>query len=1341
MRKGLMVIVLFLVLSFVLFIGGVSANFVDNSSSYQIAYDCGNLNTSNSIYEMNQSLIINGTCFNILADNITLDCMNQTINYSSGAALGYGINVTNYDNITIRNCNLLEGISTTDYNHGIYLNNSLFSTIENNTIQTLGYYSSGIYLNTGSNYTDIFNNTLNATLNGGYGIFIKSSFYNNISNSSGLTYDWGIYLENSNYNNITNVSFNATYWDCITLYQSNYNTIFDSEFESRDDGIYIWDSNNNTVSNCTGTSRGSDEGIYIDGGNNNSILYSRGYGNNGRGLSIWGDHNYILSSNGTSTNDEGIILGEENNTLIESIGIGGNAGLELSSNNNLIINSIGSSEYWGIFVWGNNNTVSNSSFTSDNDYSAYFNEASNNTFINNTFISENESVPLLYLESSSLNNTFYWNNFTETDGYYIANYNDTNHFNTTIGGKAQGNYYYGISGKNVYDSDSDGWGDSGSDYPLNATTWSDKWIGYGSDYGPETNLITVSNCSVLNITNGVYTLTQNVSSSGTCFNVTAENVTIDCDDYWINYSQAGFGYGINVTNYTNVTIRNCNIVDGMVGTNYKHGIYLENSSYSNIYNNTLNIMGDRGDGIYIYSSDYVTLYDNILNNPTYLGEAIYVGYSLYSTVYNSDIQAEDYGIYFYYSDYILLHSMNISVNDTSGIRFSGASNSSAFNINLSSIAAFGIDIKSGSSNISVYNSTCYTQFGYCFYSDSSDKIFMTNLTGNCSDSGCYGFFITNTENSTFRNISGYAFGGNRGMYIHGENNSVYDSYGYSDTGEGIGFDGININFYNCTGNSTEYYGMDSAGCTNCSFTNITAVSTESRGFYLSSGSDSRIYNSTAKSNSGYSFYIVSSNFQLVNSLGISSGGNSPAIYLYGSNNTLSNITSQSNLSYGLNIGGNNCSVSNSSLSSNFSYSFYVGCSNSTFINNTFFSENESAYQMYILSGSSNNTFYWNNFTETGRYIYNGNSENYFNTTIGGVAQGNYYSEISSKRVYDSDSNGWGDSGQDYPLNATNWATKWGGYGSDYGPSTTREEDLTEPTYNTSSISVNSTYAGQKVKFSINITDNEALQPYGRYIFSTNNTGVWANDTPVNFTETPSLIYVTKTLSTSIGRVVAYMWYFNDSNGNSNYTSVNKLTTTEYEEEEDGGGGGGVSGIDDEPIILRPNSLQLEIGYQTIFRKDYSIRLDLAEKGIYQAKIEKINRFTGEVNFSMNKSNYSIHSNETLKINVNRDKYYDLEVSVILVTIYNSTKMMFKEINEEIPASKQLEVSENVLEDTSGNQTSGDVNTEETVTKDKVNIIFFVIVGVIVLFVIILGIFIIKRIKKQKESNKSYGFYV
>jgi parallel beta-helix repeat protein len=90
---------------------------------------------------------------------------------------------------------------------------------------------------------------------------------------------------------------------------------------------------------------------------------------------------------------------------------------------------------------------------------------------------------------------------------------------------------------------------------------------------------------------------------------------------------------------------------------------------------------------------------------------------------------------------------------------------------------------------------------------------------------------------------------------------------------------------------------------------------------------------------------------------------------------------------------------------------------------------------------------------------------------------------------------------------------------------------------------NSTIAGQITSFLINITDDTALGPNGQYIFSTNNTGTWINDTLVNFTGISQIVNVTKILNSTGGTVVGYRWYFNDASWNVNSTQIYNLITT------------------------------------------------------------------------------------------------------------------------------------------------------------------------------------------------------
>jgi len=103
-------------------------------------------------------------------------------------------------------------------------------------------------------------------------------------------------------------------------------------------------------------------------------------------------------------------------------------------------------------------------------------------------------------------------------------------------------------------------------------------------------------------------------------------------------------------------------------------------------------------------------------------------------------------------------------------------------------------------------------------------------------------------------------------------------------------------------------------------------------------------------------------------------------------------------------------------------------------------------------------------------------------------------------------------------------------------------DLIKPTY--SGQQVNTTIAGNAIEFGIQHNDNLALHPNGQYIFSTNNTGDWVNESSVNWTSTPEWANVSMILNSTAGLSVGYRWFVNDSIGNVNNSDVFILTTTD-----------------------------------------------------------------------------------------------------------------------------------------------------------------------------------------------------
>ncbi len=106
------------------------------------------------------------------------------------------------------------------------------------------------------------------------------------------------------------------------------------------------------------------------------------------------------------------------------------------------------------------------------------------------------------------------------------------------------------------------------------------------DYVTDPDLVACG--GIINVS-GVYTLTSDVSSTGTCFSINISNVDLNCDGNTITYSTGGAegAYGVNVTGATNVTIRDCNIVKNSSGGSDGYGIYLIGSNDSSIRENNL----------------------------------------------------------------------------------------------------------------------------------------------------------------------------------------------------------------------------------------------------------------------------------------------------------------------------------------------------------------------------------------------------------------------------------------------------------------------------------------------------------------------------------------------------------------------------------------------------------------------------------------------------------------------------------------------------------------------------------------------------------------------------------
>jgi hypothetical protein len=279
-------------------------------------------------------------------------------------------------------------------------------------------------------------------------------------------------------------------------------------------------------------------------------------------------------------------------------------------------------------------------------------------------------------------------------------------------------------------------------------------MGNGTDYGPA---VTAVSCSVLSAAGTTYNLSSNATSSGTCFNVTAANITIDCKGYTITGNNATGTFGVYSNSY-NTTVKNCII------RNFSTGIYYIGVINGTIFNNSISTehveSGDNGKGIYIYaSSNYNKIIDTNANATPY-GAGVYISYSSNNTIINTTgVSNSTWGIYLIYSpnntisnsrgisnetgiyvcvgsDYnIIKYSNGTSTGGYMGIRID-SSYASLISVIGTSVSGTGVMLGSSIHNNTLWNSsgTATSGHGLGVYSNNHSII-----NFNATSSGNYGF--------------------------------------------------------------------------------------------------------------------------------------------------------------------------------------------------------------------------------------------------------------------------------------------------------------------------------------------------------------------------------------------------------------------------------------------------------------------------------------------------------------------------------------------------------------------------------------------------------------------------
>ncbi|MEM4326385.1 MAG: hypothetical protein QXU40_03720, partial [Candidatus Pacearchaeota archaeon] len=188
-------------------------------------------------------------------------------------------------------------------------------------------------------------------------------------------------------------------------------------------------------------------------------------------------------------------------------------------------------------------------------------------------------------------------------------------------------------------------------------------------------------CGNLAQENQLYILNRNVSSSGKCFSILANRVTLNCKGYTINYSISQSSNAIEVE-ASNVEIKNCKIVQGNRNLESVGGIlfYLSNNSLVN--NTKIEIYGNSSTGIYTLNSFKLSIENSEIKLSGNSSEGIWLegcGGGLYNNLRDTKINLSGISSsdVFFNSNNCSLNFTNVSFNKSS-VDYYGNSNLSVF---------------------------------------------------------------------------------------------------------------------------------------------------------------------------------------------------------------------------------------------------------------------------------------------------------------------------------------------------------------------------------------------------------------------------------------------------------------------------------------------------------------------------------------------------------------------------------------------------------------------------------------------------------------------------------------
>jgi parallel beta-helix repeat protein len=712
---------------------------------------------------------VNVTGFNIsVSGNYTYGIRINSTNSSMSHIYNNNISTTGYWAHSIYIINSFKNnitnnwLTTGSRSFVIYLKSSTNNSIDDNTIMALDYLSYGIYLDAGSWYNNLTNNTISTYGRYGFGIHLYEPSKNNLIGNTVTTFGdnsyalylskssnnilkdnllstsggngYGIYVHtNCDENIITNNTIQTSEPDSEAIYirvTSNNNEVKGNNittYGSNTDGIYIFDSYNINISDNRISNIGHGYCIYFYKGINISL-----HNNNltGGGIMMYGPWLYNWDSHtlDTSNNINGNPVYYYKNTQAKIIpGTPGevimvNCSAMMITNKSFIDGGI-------VNAYSNTTNIYDCTFKSCSIFSTYSSWVYivNNSFKNSSHLGFSGNS--IYVGPGGRNNLIMFNTIELPEGYGIACYSDQCLIsgNTVINRNGTGISVQYCS-KIRLDNNS---------IQTNGTS------GYGIEFWSSTNNIIKNNDLEINNYRGI--ALRGGSSNN---NILNNNIKVNNDNVW--------AIALDGASY-------CSIENNTIDTNgYRsYGIRLDGgAAYNGIKNNQITTTGERAYGICLYSDQFKVQNDIINNSITTHG-------------------IRGYGIYLYQSSDNKIISNNVTTLGSRGDGLyiqEGSENQVIKNHIKTSIRGYGVFLLHNSNNNEIIENTVITSgdSGHGIFSRNSDNNHIIECNITTTGTNSHGFYL-DQNNARIINSSISTNAGLGSYDIYAINNSVITS--------------------------------------------------------------------------------------------------------------------------------------------------------------------------------------------------------------------------------------------------------------------------------------------------------------------------------------------------------------------------------------------------------------------------------------------------------------------------------------------------------------------------------------------------------------------------------------